>query len=76
MRSKGFASNAIVESVKDVKKFAVNKYISQAQKFSMKDITNCLTDCVDMNLESRTGAISDRLAVEMIIVKYSEKNAG
>ena len=76
LRSKGFASNAIVESVKDVKKFAVNKYISQAQKFSMKDITNCLTDCVDMNLESRTGAISDRLAVEMIIVKYSEKNAG
>ena len=74
LRSKGFASYAIGDSVKEIKnaKFA-NKYINQASKFSMKEIADCMNDCVDLNLKSRTGALTDRMAAELIIVKYSQR---
>lgn len=71
MRQKGFAAQAIADSVKEVNIKFVNKYVSQAGKFTMKEIMDCLKDCVDLNLDSRTGALTDRMAVELIIVKYS-----
>lgn len=73
LRSKGFSTNAIADSVKGIK--YVNKLVNQASKFSMKEITDCMNDCVDLNLKSRTGALTDRMAVELIIVKYSQRSA-
>lgn len=76
LRSKGFGTNAIAEKVKDIKNsYFINKYVSQASKFSMQEISDCLEDCVDLNLKSRTGALTDRMAVELIIVKYSQNPA-
>lgn len=72
LRSKGFSPSDIKSTIKEIK-FYVNKYVSQASRFSMKEITDCLADCVDLNLQSRTGALTDRMAVELIIVKYSQK---
>ncbi len=74
LRSKGFAASAIADSIKEIKnkQYFANKYVSQAGKFSMKEICDCLEDCVDLNLKSRTGALTDRMAVELIIVKYSK----
>lgn len=74
MRSKGFDAKAIKDSVKELsgKNIWITKNaIGQASKFKERDITECLKDCVDLLLQSRTGAISDRMAVELIIVKYS-----
>ena len=73
LRSKGFNPSAIADRVKEIKvaKFA-NKYVNQASKFSKKEIADCMNDCVDLNLKSRTGALTDRMAVELIIVKYSQ----
>ena len=73
LRSKGFSTNAIADSVKGIK--YANKFVNQASKFSMKEITDCMNDCVDLNLKSRTGALTDRMAVELIIVKYSQRSA-
>ncbi|SDJ27834.1 DNA polymerase III, delta subunit [Lachnospiraceae bacterium G41] len=73
LRSKGFSTNAIADSVKGIK--YVNKLVNQASKFSMKEITDCMNDCVDLNLKSRTGALTDRMAVELIIVKYSQRSS-
>ena len=72
LRSKGFSTNAIADSVKGIK--YANKFVNQASKFSMKEITDCMNDCVDLNLKSRTGALTDRMAVELIIVKYSQRS--
>ena len=81
LRDKGFTSDFIRENVKEIKeikkdyktkKYIVDKYLKQASKFSQKDISDCLTDCVDLNLKSRTGALTDRMAAELIIVKYSQ----
>ena len=75
LRDKGFDQYSIGGSVKEIKnpKFA-NKYVNQAAKFSMKEIADCMADCVDLTLKSRTGALTDRMAVELIIVKYSQRN--
>ena len=75
LRNRGFDSYSIGGRVKEIKqpKFT-NKYINQASKFSMKEIADCMADCVDLNLKSRTGALTDRMAVELIIVKYSQRN--
>ena len=73
MREKGFPASAIAERIKEVKSFAANKYVSQASKFKTEEIMDCLKDCVDLNLQSRTGALTDRMAVELIITKYSSK---
>lgn len=75
LRSKGFATSAIADSIKEIKSYYANKYVSQASKFSLQEITECLEDCVDLNLKSRTGALTDRMAVELIIVKYSKVTA-
>lgn len=73
MRQKGFATSAIGDAVKEINVKFVNKYVTQAGKFTMKEIMDCLKDCVDLNLQSRTGALTDRMAVELIIVRYSGK---
>ena len=73
LRSKGFAVNAIAESIKGIK--YTNKFVNQASKFSMKEIMDCMSDCVDLNLKSRTGALTDRMAVELVIVKYSQRSS-
>ena len=73
LRSKGYDTKRIGDSVKDIKdKRFTGKYLSQTSKFSMQEINDCLEDCVDLNLKSRTGALTDRMAVELIIVKYSQ----
>ncbi len=73
MRKKGYAASAIADSIKEVKPYFANKYVSQASKFKENEITDCLKDCVDLTLQVRTGAVSDRMAVELIIVKYSSQ---
>lgn len=74
MRKKGFAATAIGDAVKEIKKsYFANKYIAQASKFTEAEITECMKDCIDLNLQSRTGALTDRMAVELIIVKYSSQ---
>ena len=40
------------------------------KEFKTEEIMDCLKDCVDLNLQSRTGALTDRMAVELIITKY------
>ncbi|MBO4310123.1 MAG: DNA polymerase III subunit delta [Lachnospiraceae bacterium] len=77
LRTKGFGAREITDEVKEIpKEFVARKYMNQASKFSVKEITDCLEDCVDLNLKSRTGALTDRMAVELIIVKYSQQQSG
>ena len=74
MREKGFPASAISDRIKEVPSYFVNKYMKQASKFSGPEIMECLKDCVDLNLNSRTGALTDRMGVELILTKYSRKS--
>ncbi|MCQ2543906.1 MAG: DNA polymerase III subunit delta [Lachnospiraceae bacterium] len=73
LRKKGFPINTLSSRVKSVSPRFADNYAKQASRFSEQEIIDCIKDCVDYTQESRMGGISDRIAVETIIVKYSTK---
>ncbi len=49
----------------------VKKYQRQAETFSRKQIAGVIEDCVSSDADSKMGLISDKLAVELLIIRYS-----
>lgn len=52
--------------------FIVRKNLSLAKNFSMEQIRRLLEEAADLDERAKTGLINDRMAVEMLIVKYSK----
>lgn len=52
--------------------FVVGKYQSLASRFTAAYLRQALTDCIDMEESVKTGKITDRLSVELLIIKYSK----
>ena len=57
-----------------IKPFVVEKCLSQVDHFSMKDLKNALADTAEYDRQSKLGGIPDRMAVELILIKYSEED--
>lgn len=55
--------------------FAVRKYNAAAGRFTEQQILNAVEDCVDTENDIKKGRISDRLGVELLIIKYSGRKA-
>lgn len=51
--------------------FAVKKYQTQAKSFSEEELRGAVEECVAGEEAVKTGAMNDRLSVELIIMKYS-----
>lgn len=51
--------------------FLAGKYINQAKHFSMKQIREALEYFADCENDVKTGRLDDKLAVELIIIKYT-----
>lgn len=51
--------------------FAAGKYMDQAKLFKGRELLHILNDAVDLEQWVKTGMISDNLAVEVFLVKYS-----
>ncbi|MCR5527545.1 MAG: DNA polymerase III subunit delta [Lachnospiraceae bacterium] len=51
--------------------FVVGRYEAIVSKFSAEYLSGVINDCLEMEEGVKTGKISDRLSVELIIVKYS-----
>lgn len=47
------------------------KLLNQASRFTMKDLGNALIACVDADEAVKTGKMTERLSVEMLIIKCS-----
>lgn len=73
MRKKGYPPNTIVGRIKGAKSYYARKYAEQAGRFTEEELINCIQEITDMRIETRAGGISDRLAVETLIVKYSNR---
>lgn len=54
-----------------VPEFAVRKYIGQARKFSSQQLRMAVEDGVRSDEDVKTGRLTDQLAVELLIMKYS-----
>ena len=70
LKGKGFDHKSIGTKV-GLPGFVVGKCATQAAKFKMAGLKEALCACVEMEEAIKRGNLSDRLSVELLIVKYS-----
>ena len=64
-------SNAQMAKEMGTPPFVVGKYAAMAKNFSKEYLCNALSDCAEAEEDVKSGKLIDRMAVEMIIIKYS-----
>ena len=70
LRKKGYDSRGI-EKKMNIASFLVNKYAKQAAMFSVEELKQAVSDAAATDQNVKSGKIVDRLAVELLIVRYS-----
>lgn len=70
LRTQGY-DNKFIASKAGIPEFAVRKNLAQAEAFSLEQLREALEDCVQTEEDVKTGNLNDRMAVELLIVKYS-----
>lgn len=70
LQKKGYPAKTIGENV-GLPGFVAGKYVSQAAKFSTRDLRRAVTDCVEAEEAVKTGRINDVLSVELLLIRYS-----
>lgn len=70
LRKTGCDKNAIGSKL-SLAPFIASKYMSQAAKFSAEELREALEECVAAEESVKTGKMTDMLAVELLIVKFS-----
>ena len=61
----------IVEKIK-VPPFAVKKYIYEAKQFDMPSLKKALEACIKADEDIKSGKMSDKMSVELLIVEFSK----
>ena len=54
-----------------IREFTVKKYLAQAQRFTIEALKNAITDCVQAQEDIQTGNMNNKMAVELLIIKYA-----
>ena len=67
LKRQGYDSKFIASKAK-IPEFAVRKNLAQASRFKQ-----AVADCVQAEEDVKTGMLNDRMAVELLIVRYSQK---
>lgn len=70
LREQGLDAGAVASKA-GLAPFIVKKSLAQASRFSMETLRQAVEDCVKAEEDVKTGRLGDRLAVELLIVKYS-----
>lgn len=70
LREQGYDSGTVASKA-GVAPFIAKKSLAQAASFSMETLRQAVEDCVEAEEAVKTGRLGDRLAVELLIVKYS-----
>jgi DNA polymerase-3 subunit delta len=65
--------NATIAQVTGAPTFAVPKNIKQARNFSLDELKNAIAEGCELEEAVKTGNLTDTMAVEMFITKYSTK---
>lgn len=71
MDQKGYGRKEIAEKI-GLSPFVVGKYQAQAKAFQVKELRCIIEDAVETEESVKTGGLTDTLAVELFIVKYSK----
>ena len=64
-------NNSVMAKEIGIQPFLVGKYASCARKFTHEILYSALKDCAQVEEDVKSGKLIDRIAVEMIIIKYS-----
>lgn len=70
LMKKGYGRKGIAEKT-GLHPFAVGKYQEQAKLFQVRELREILEDSADIEHQVKTGILTDVLAVEIFLVKYS-----
>ena len=70
LRRLGF-DNKSIASKAGIPEFAVRRNLVQAKSFSMKELRAALEDGVKAEEDTKTGRMTDQLAVETFLIRYS-----
>lgn len=73
LAGKGMGENEIAERL-SLRNFVVRGCLAQARNFKTPVLVEALKDCAKCDVDFKRGKISDRLGVEVIILKYSKSN--
>ena len=65
--------NKFIASKAKIPEFAVRKNAAQAGRFKTEQLKGAIEDCVQAEEDVKTGSLNDRMAVELLIVRYSRK---
>ncbi len=65
--------NKFIASKAKIPEFAVRRNFAQAGRFQTMQLKQAVADCVQAEEDVKTGNLNDRLAVELLIVKYSRE---
>jgi DNA polymerase-3 subunit delta len=69
----GMSSSEIAKQA-GIVPFAMKKYQAQAKSFTEEKLREAVEECVAAEEAVKTGEMNDRLAVELIIIKYAKRN--
>ena len=70
LKQRGYDTRSIAEKT-GLKPYIAGLYISQSEQFSMQRLRYLMEQCCQYEENIKTGRISDRLAVEMMLIAYS-----
>lgn len=70
LRNRGFDKGRITEKT-GLQEFIVKKCMFQADKFSSSVLKKAVEDCANYEQSVKTGLLTDRISVEMLLIEYS-----
>lgn len=70
LQKKGYAKSEIAKTA-GLHPFVAGKYMQQSKSFSAEELRSIMEDAAETEEMVKTGRLSDRMSVELFIVKYS-----
>ena len=59
----------------EIRDFAVKEYLRQSKRFSAEGWKHAVRDCLQVDLDIKSGKAAEETAVELLIMKYSRQSA-
>lgn len=72
MESKGISAAEMAKNM-GIQSFIVNKTLKQCRNFKYKTVRRAVDDCLQMEESVKLGNMNEKMAVELIIVRYSKE---
>ena len=75
LKNKGYAKQDIAAKlgIEPRQIWRVDKLLTQCSSYDIQSIENAFRECIEYDEKVKKGLIADRIAVEIIIIKYSQK---